>query len=151
MILENISWRKQGKTLSLSIFQYKGNKTVENHMSGQCQSQEQSMGFVMITRTDCSLQRGRAGWLCAQGDSKAMQPGKPLNSLLCFRSIDPYIHTLVWRRREGSGLFKAVDARAVDRAMQRSRVVFLQSRKGLPVWGRLMCANCTENRHSNRL
>lgn len=61
-------------------------------MSGSCQSQEQSMGFVIITWADCSLQRGRAGWLCAQGDSKAMQPGKPVNSLLDFRSIDPYIH-----------------------------------------------------------
>lgn len=57
------------------------------------------------------------------------KPGEPLNSLLDFRSIVPYIHMLVLRRREGGGLFKAIGAQLMDWAMQRSKVAFLEPRK----------------------
>lgn len=95
--------------------------------------------------------------LCREGEQAGCvhrdtptQPlwGKPLN-LPGFRNTDSCIlHMLVLRRCEGGGLIKA---QVMDCALQRSKVVFLESRRWLPVWGRLMCANCTEGRHSNRL
>ena len=54
---------------------------------------------------------------------------KLLKSLLDVKGISPYIQELALRRREDSQLCTAIAVQVMDLAVQRSEVVFMESKK----------------------